>query len=88
MPCCFNKPQNNPKSSKYKKFQSCQGLDVNTNVKNTDKSVYILDRNKIPLDEKRYGLLPVAINKIFKTNCSTGFLPEGDVLFKKRCKTI
>ena len=52
MPCCFNKPQNNPKSSKYTKFQSCQGLDVNTNVKNTDKSVYILDRNKIPLDEE------------------------------------
>ena len=84
MPCCFNKPQNNPKSSKYKKFQSCQGLDVNTNVKNTDKSVYILDRNKIPLDEKRYGLLPVAINKIFKTNCSTGFLPEGDVCYLRK----
>ena len=30
------------------------------------------------------GYYQYAINKIFKTNCSTGFLPEGDVCYLRK----
>ena len=74
MPCCFNENQmKNPKSPKFIRMKRCMGEEITT--ASEEKNLYILSRDKLPLDPERYGLLPIDVNNFFGTSCDTGFIP-------------
>ena len=74
LPCCYAAPHNNPKSSYYKKFMKCMGEEVNTIEKNKDE-IYVLSKGA-PLENNRYGMVPVDVAKILGTKCASGYLED------------
>ena len=78
LPCCYKKPHNDPQYKDFVLFKRCLGEEVQmTEV----DSYYILGREKIPLEENRYGILPFYIGMFFKTTCDTGYLDYGHECF-------
>jgi hypothetical protein len=71
MPCCYRKPMDNPKAKGYSKYMKCLGKNVDSKVESESKD-YIMGRDKMPLIKGRYGLLPINLAKLFKSNCDTG----------------
>jgi len=76
MPCCFIKSKlNNIRTKK------CLGIDSNDIIVDDNKK-YLLGREKIPLDNGRYGLLPVEIAKLLECkNIDQGFLENNTKVF-------
>jgi hypothetical protein len=71
MPCCYRKPMDNPKAKGFSKYMKCLGKNVDSKVEGESKD-YIMGRDKMPLIKGRYGLLPINLAKLFKSNCDTG----------------
>lgn len=78
MPCCFKKPQNIPESSDYPMFQRCMGHEVEEETVE-EAGFYILGRDKIPLSNFRFGLLPILLaKKLFNSKCNSSKLVDGE----------
>ena len=79
LPCCFIVPHNTPeKKSAYKRFQQCMGHEV-IDEKEDEAGFYILGRDKIPLANNRYGLLPIILaRKLFNSQCNSNTLEVGE----------
>lgn len=79
LPCCFIVPHNSPeKKSAYKRYQQCLGHEV-IEDKEEESGFYILGRDKIPLPNNRYGLLPLILaRKLFNSQCNSNTLDVGE----------
>lgn len=79
LPCCFVVPHNSPeKKSAYKRYQQCMGNEVENN-KDKEKGFYILGKDKIPLANNRYGLLPIILaRKLFNSQCDSNVLEVNE----------
>jgi hypothetical protein len=80
MPCCYRKPMDNPKAKGYSKYMKCLGKNVDSKVEGESKD-YIMGRDKMPLTKGRYGLLPINLAKLFKSNCDTGKMESNKTCF-------
>ena len=80
MPCCYRKPMDNPKAKGYSKYMKCLGKNVDAKVEGESKD-YIMGRDKMPLTKGRYGLLPINLAKLFKSNCDTGKMVSNKSCF-------
>ena len=80
MPCCYRKPMDNPKAKGYSKYMKCLGKNVDSKVESESKE-YIMGRDKMPLIKGRYGLLPINLAKLFKSNCDTGKMASNKTCF-------
>jgi len=80
MPCCYRKPMDNPKAKGYSKYMKCLGKNVDSKVEGESKD-YIMGRDKMPLIKGRYGLLPINLAKLFKSNCDTGKMDANRTCF-------
>ena len=86
MPCCYKKSHKNPKSTFYKHLLKCTGDEVeNENIK--EGEIYILGKS-IPIEINRYGILPIEITRILKTNLETGYLKYNSGYLRKGIKQI
>lgn len=86
LPCCFIKSSLNPKYKSFKTFKKCIGDEIN-NEKIKDGQIYILGKS-IPIENDRYGKLPIEIAKILKTNLDTGYLGYKNGYLRKGIKQI
>lgn len=79
LPCCFIVPHNIPeKKSAYKRFQQCLGHEITDEVQD-EAGFYILGREKIPLANNRYGLLPLILaRKLFNSQCNSNTLEVNE----------
>ena len=82
MPCCFAKPHNTGRSSKYKTYLKCLGEEY-SDIIDDPNQIYILGKG-FPIDENRYAILPPDINKLFMNECSTGYLKEGTSCYVRK----
>jgi hypothetical protein len=81
LPCCGKNRHDIKKSSKYKEYQRCLGHEVEEN-KVEDVSFYILGRDKIPLPNGRFGLLPIILSKkLFGSSFNSNILPVGKSVY-------
>jgi len=80
MPCCYRKPMDNPKAKGYSKFMKCLGKNVDSKIEG-ESTDYIMGRDKMPLTKGRYGLLPINLAKLFKSNCDTGKMDSNKTCF-------
>ncbi len=72
LPCCFVKPQNNPKyKGAFKSYQKCLGLDVE-NEDIEENKIYVL--KTMPLDKNRFGVLNSRLEKVLNSNIPKGYL--------------
>lgn len=86
LPCCFVVPHNTPdKKSAYKRYQQCLGNEV-VKEEDTDSSAfYILGRDKIPLTNNRYGLLPIILaRKLFNSHCNSNTLEVNEGCYLRK----
>ena len=82
MPCCFAKPHNNPGTAKYKTYLKCLGEEYSA-ISDDPNQIYILGKG-FPIDENRYAILPLDINKLFENECLTGYLKEGTSCYVRK----
>lgn len=72
LPCCFTKPQDNPKYGSYRSFKKCLGEEVsNENIK--ENTIYILGKS-IPLEKSRFGVLHPRMEMVLNSKIPTGYL--------------
>lgn len=76
LPCCFKKPQNNPKTAAYAHFKRCLGEEVKDEEGAEENIRYILGNVRI-LQEGRFGVLPTDIAKLFGTDCDQGLIKKS-----------
>ena len=80
LPCCYKSEQR--QKPQYKK---CMKINNNINVNKKDDSVYILGK-KSPIDNHRYGILPIYLSKLLNTKLTTGYLGYNKGFLKKGIK--
>jgi len=74
LPCCFLKSQINPGVASYIHYKKCLDEDVEDADGDKDDRVYIY---KIQLSVGKFGILPDALQKLFRTKCESGYLDDG-----------
>jgi hypothetical protein len=84
LPCCFTKSRQDPKLKAYKSFKKCIGDDINNEVVK-DGQIYILGKG-VPIDNNRYGKLPLEIARLLKTDLNTGYIGMNSGYLRKGIK--
>ena len=85
VPCCYV-TKKNPKSQK-ERIKNCN-QDIKTKIETVTKAkpdLYVLDANKMPLDEGRWGLLPDAIHNLLMENKEECKLSMNQMQQNKPC---
>ena len=86
LPCCFVKSRENPKLKAYKSFKKCIGDNINNEILK-DNQIYILGKG-IPIDNNRYGKLPLDIARLLKTDLNTGYIGLKSGYLRKGIKHV
>ena len=78
----FAKAHNEPGTAKYKTYLKCLGEEY-SDISDDPNQIYILGKG-VSIDENRYAILPIDINKLFSNDCQTGYLKEGTSCYVRK----